>query len=145
MHTNYTASRRSMATTCVTKARALYLGLCALGMIVSASAGQPRFISFDAPGAGTGPYQGTGCFYYDCYGLINNLGEITGYYLDANNVYHGYLRSPDGKFLTFDAPSADLTANDFNGTFPVSLNDWGVVTGYYIDKNNVVHGFVRFP
>jgi hypothetical protein len=60
-------------------------------------------------------------------------------------VFHGYVRSPDGKFVTFDAPRADLTANDFNGTFPVSINDWGVVTGYYIDQNNVVHGFVRFP
>ena len=100
-----------------------------------------KITTFDPPGEGS---QGLGCF-ADCSMGLNDLGAITGYYLDANNVYHGYLRSPDGKFLTFDAPSADLTANDFNGTFPVSINDWGVVTGYYVDKNNVVHGFVRFP
>ena len=143
MHTNYTASRRSIATTCGTRARALFLGLCALGMTVSASAGQPRFITFDAPGAGTGPYQGTGCFFYDCYGLINNLGEITGYYLDANNVYHGFVRSPEGKFTTFQAPGADTTPQSFNGTLANSINDAGAITGYYVDASGNDHGFVR--
>lgn len=143
MHTNYNASRRSIATICVTKARTLYLGLCALGMVVSASAGQPRFITFDAPGAGTGPYQGTGCFFYDCYGLINNLGEITGYYLDANNVYHGFVRSPEGKFTTFEAPGADTTPQSYNGTVPNSINDAGAITGYYADASGNNHGFLR--
>jgi hypothetical protein len=100
-----------------------------------------KITTFDPPGEGP---QGLGCF-ADCSMGLNDLGAITGYYLDANNVYHGYLRSPEGKFTTFEVPGADLTANDFNGTFPVSINDWGVITGYYIDKNNVVHGFVLIP
>ena len=49
--------------------------------------------------------------------LINNFGEITGYYEDANNVFHGFVRSPEGKFTTFEAPGADTTPGDFNGTF----------------------------
>jgi hypothetical protein len=115
-------------------------------MTVAAGAREPGIITFDAPGAGatTGSFQGTGCF-SDCSVLINNFGAITGSYQDANNVFHGFVRSPGGKFSIFDAPGADMTAGDFNGTFPVSINDWGVITGYYIDKNSVVHGFLRLP
>ena len=117
MNTNCTVSCRSMVPTRRTKARALYLGLCALSMAVAASAGT-RIITFDAPGAGTMAGQGTGCFAgTDCSVLINNFGAITGYYLDANNVYHGFVRSPDGKFTSFEAPGADTTPDDFNGTY----------------------------
>ena len=27
----------------------------------------------------------------------------------------------------------------------VNLNDWGSITGYYIDANFVYHGFLRVP
>jgi hypothetical protein len=44
--------------------------------------------TFDVPGAGTGPFQGT-------IPLCNNpVGAITGYYIDANDVTHGFLRTP---------------------------------------------------
>ena len=33
-------------------------------------------------------------------------GCVTGPYIDANNVFHGYLRAPDCTFTTFDAPDA---------------------------------------
>lgn len=109
-------------------------------------ADEPRIITIDAPGAGNGAYQGTGCFAYtDCSVLINNLGWITGYYLDTNNVYHGFLRSPDGKFTSFDAPGADTNAGDFNGTLPNAINDAGAITGVYYDVQNLGHGFLRSP
>jgi hypothetical protein len=127
------------------KACALYLGVCTLGVAGAASAG-PRITTFDAPGAGTSAFQGTGCFAFtDCSVLINNWGAITGYYLDANNAYHGFVRSPEGKFTTFDAPGADTNANDFNGTFPNAINDAGAITGVCYDANNVGHGFLRSP
>ena len=45
-------------------------------------------IAFDAPGAGTGPGQGT-------IPLSNNpVDAITGYYIDASDVTHGFLRTP---------------------------------------------------
>jgi hypothetical protein len=31
---------------------------------------------------------------------LNDWGAITGIYIDANFVYHGYLRSPEGKIVT---------------------------------------------
>lgn len=95
MNTNCIACYRSIAATLGTKALSLCLGLCALGMAVAANAHEPRIISIDAPGAGTGPGQGTGCFAYtDCSVLINASGAITGYYLDAKNVFHGFLLLP---------------------------------------------------
>lgn len=66
--------------------------------------------TFDAPGAGTGQFQGT--FAYN----INPAGAIAGQYLDANNVYHGYVRAPDGAITTFDAPDAGTGA--FQGRLP---------------------------
>ncbi|MGO8967758.1 MAG: hypothetical protein ACLQGN_30250 [Mycobacterium sp.] len=115
-----------------------------LTMIGQANA--QKIITFDAPGAGTGSGQGTGCFAYtDCSVLINNWGAITGYYLDANNVFQGFLRSPEGKFTTFDSPGADTTPGDGNGTFPNAINDAGAITGVYYGVNNVGHGFLRSP
>lgn len=145
MITIFTAFFRFTAAARWTKVRSFYLGLCTLALAIAVHAGEPRIITFDAPGAGTGPNQGTGCLYYDCYLLLNNLGEITGYYLDANNVYHGFLRSPKGKITSFDAPGADMTPQSFNGTVPNGINDVGAITGYYVDSSGNVHGFIRSP
>jgi uncharacterized membrane protein len=93
--------------------------------------------TFDAPGSGTGSYQGTGCP-YDCPTSLNDFGAITGSYIDANSVQHGYLRSPNGKVATFDPVGSTLT-------WPSGLNDFGVITGFYVDANNVYHGFLRTP
>jgi hypothetical protein len=43
--------------------------------------------TFDVPGAGTGAGQGT--FTY----CNNPAGAITGYYIDASGVSHGFLRT----------------------------------------------------
>jgi hypothetical protein len=94
-----------------------------------------EFTKIDAPGAGTGVGQGTGCFSYCSVGL-NASGMITGSYIDASNVFHGFLRSPAGQFTTIDPPGSTATR-------PQSINDLGALTGYYIDGNNVFHGFLR--
>jgi hypothetical protein len=96
-----------------------------------------EFRSFDAPGAGTGVNQGTGCP-SDCPVSINDWGAITGVYIDSNDVFHGYLRSPAGKFATIDPKGSAFT-------FPVGINDAGVITGQFIDANGVYHGFIRIP
>jgi hypothetical protein len=94
-----------------------------------------KFRTFDAPGAGTGSYQGTGCF-SDCPVSLNDSGAITGIYIDDNNVSHGFLRSPEGEFTRVDAPGSV-------GTFFVNINNSGTITGFYIDANNVYHGFLK--
>src|SRR4029077_2279236 len=96
------------------------------------------FTTFDAPGVGTGPGQGT-------YALnINPVAAISGYYLDASNVAHGFVRAPNGTITTFDAPGAGTGPGQ--GTFVASvdcLNEAGATVGYYLDASNVYHGFVR--
>ena len=66
---------------------------------------------------------------------------IAGTYIDTNNVYHGYIRTPDGGITTFDAPSAGTDA--YQGTICGSINKEGEITGQYIDTDNVVHAFLR--
>ena len=51
-----------------------------------------RLITFDAPGAGTSAGQGTETLV----GAISPSGAVTGPYIDANNVFHGFLRTPGG-------------------------------------------------
>lgn len=94
-----------------------------------------EFTTFDAPGAGTDSYEGTGCF-SDCPVSLNDWGAIMGTYIDSNFVYHGYLRTPDGKIVTVDPLGSVFTWSS-------SMNDLGAITGYYGDPNNVYHGFVR--
>ena len=59
-----------------------------------------------------------------------------GTYIDSNFVYHGYLRTPDGKIVTVD-PSGSVF------TFASSMNNLEAITGYYVDANFVYHGFLR--
>jgi hypothetical protein len=105
-----------------------------------------QLTTFEAPGSGNGNNQGTGC--PGCAPGLNQWGAIAGTYTDTNNVYHGYLRSPQGKFTTFDAPGAGGGANEGTGCpsdCPVSLNDFGAITGIYIDANDNLHGYLRSP
>ena len=55
---------------------------------------------FDAPGAGTGPGEGT--FSY----AISQTGAITGYYFDSADVSHGFLRDRNGVIAHSDVPDS---------------------------------------
>src|SRR6266699_3442044 len=101
---------------------------------------QPTITTFDAPGAGTGPGQGTIVFSVDC---LNPAGAITATSLDANNVFHGVLRAKDGAITTFDVPGAGTGAGQ--GNIPFCNNPVDAITGVYIDASDVDHGFLRSP
>ena len=71
---------------------------------------------------------------------INSSNQVTGYYVDAAGVTHGYLRASDGT-LTFPIDPAGST-----GTILFANNDanWGV--GRYTDSSGVTHGlFFQTP
>jgi hypothetical protein len=93
---------------------------------------------FDVPDAGTGSGQGTFPSGNDG---VSPAGSIVGDYLDASNVYHGFLRTPDGAFTTFDIPGAGTGSGQ--GTQVSGINPAGSVSGLYIDDANVMHSFVR--
>jgi len=92
---------------------------------------------FDAPGAGTGAFQGTQGF------AINSEGAIVGKMIDAGHLPHGMLRASDGTITTFDVPGAGTGADQ--GSLATNIGPAGVIAGIYLDANNVVHSFLRAP
>ncbi len=74
-------------------------------------------------------------------GSINPKGEITSFFVDANNVYHGFLRTREGAITTVDAPGAGTGAGQ--GTQAENINSMGTIVGNYLDTSGVNHGFLR--
>jgi uncharacterized membrane protein len=74
---------------------------------------------------------------------INDVGQITGYYLGTNNTWSGFLRKWNGVISSFSAPGASTGIQ--GGTFPLCINTFGQIVGYYQDVNLILHGFVRHP
>src|SRR4029434_5733484 len=96
--------------------------------------------TFNVPGAGTGPAQGTFA------GNIIPGHVIAGRYADASDVAHGFVRAPDGTFTTFDAPNAGTDPGQ--GTFVFTgfcLNPAGAIRGTSVAASDVYHGFLRAP
>jgi hypothetical protein len=94
--------------------------------IASADAG---WKSVDVPGA-----------YLTSPAAINDRDVIAGFYWQTNNNekdVHGFIRTPDGAFTSFDALSAD------GHTIATAINTGGVVAGWYTDSGQHDHGFVR--
>lgn len=122
--------------------------IAALAIPVQPTAsGQDRwnsgFIVFDAPNSGAPVCAPFGCGTYGY--ATNSWGTIVGYYIDPNNISHGFLRSPDGHFTTIDAPGATLTNSLGEGIYAMSINDQGEVAGQFLDSNLIYHGFIRYP
>jgi hypothetical protein len=106
-----------------------------VALAISTTLSGQSITTFDAPGGGTGAFQGT-------YATnINPSGAIIGFSADANNVRHGFIRSQDGSFTIFDAPGAGTAA--FQGTRAYATNPSGTVTGWFNDSAGSVHGYVR--
>lgn len=76
---------------------------------------------------------------------INLFGAVAGFYNDADFVSHGFVRAPDGKFTTFEAPGADTNPADAAGTLVSGINAFGAISGYYVDSNFIIHGYLRTP
>jgi len=91
-----------------------------IALAVSTQICAQSITTIDAPGAGTGPNQGTYAF------NINPSGTIIGFMRDANDVRHGFVRSQDGSFTIFDAPGAGTAAGQ--GTRAYSTNPSGSIT-----------------
>ena len=99
--------------------------------------------TFDAPGAGTGALQGTFTLFTFVAGdAINSKGEIAESFIDANNVFHGFVRDRNGVFTTFEAPGESDT--DFlPGTSAVAINSAGDITGDFSVATDRFHCYLR--
>ncbi len=106
-----------------------------LAFAVQASA--QKIITFDVPGAGRAGGQGT-------FAYIVQGEWIAGNFIDANGVYHGFLRASDGDITKFDVPRAGTAAGQ--GTIEVKgMTPALEIVGTNMDANNVFHGFLRTP
>ena len=76
------------------------LQIVALFAALPFAAHAQTFIFFDVPGAGGGFVQGT------FPQTLNDADQIAGFYNDASDVSHGFLRDSDGTIITFDGPGA---------------------------------------
>jgi probable HAF family extracellular repeat protein len=75
------------------------------------------FITIDVPNSQAGTTTASG---------INDLGEIVGYYSDAFNVTHGFIRSADGgTYTTVDDPLSK------SGTLIRGINDQRQIVGSF--------------
>ncbi len=88
---------------------------------------------------------------------INQAGQITGDYADANGKQRGFSRDRDGTFAVFDVPDQlecspqdpqDCTQFYTRWTLPTSINTSGQIAGYFWDdtappSSPRQHGFVR--
>jgi hypothetical protein len=70
-------------------------------------------------------------------GGINDFDELTGVHTDSDSVDHGFVANLFGTMTLFDVPEATSTGG-------VSINDTGVVAGFYFSTANLAHhAFVR--
>ena len=106
------------------------LALSAVALLASASARADyrfTYTSFDAPGGSlTGVYTGSGAL------GLSNSGAIVGLTTTDAVTYDGYLRRPDGSYMTLNY-NAKTKAGDFNS--PRAINNAGIVTGFYDAPN----------
>jgi hypothetical protein len=73
---------------------------------------------------------------------INDAGTVTGEYIDRNDVQHGFVRTPHGRVIKFDAPDAGSAKGSYEGTIGLAINSMGEVTGAYFDSDYVLHAFL---
>jgi hypothetical protein len=84
---------------------------------------------FDVPQASSAAFAGT-----QPQG-INDLGQVTGIYIDDAGLPHGFLKE-GSEITTFDVPGADFTA-------PVGINNEGDIAGFYgIFATNLTTAFL---
>jgi len=107
-------------------------------------AGVPRaeaalnaYLVFSAPGAGTGAGQGT---VTTC---GNENDQLTGYYVDSQNIRHGFVANRTGNAIDVLAWSWGVTGSGVTATEGNCINNNGVIAGDYTDASGVTHGLQR--
>jgi len=94
-----------------------------------------KVVTFRVPGAGKGANQGT---YVNG---ITSTGAVAGWYIDGNNVNHGFISTLNGTIAKVDHPNASKGAGE--GTQIQAMNCVGATTGFYWDSSGNTHSFLR--
>ena len=107
----------------------MYRTVIACLALAAATPASAQLASFDAPGAGTKPGQGTYA------NGVSEQGVVIGNVIDASSHYAGFTKSGGQDAVVFHA------SQDFE-THAISIDQGGFTTGYFFDAKGNSHGFI---
>ena len=73
--------------------------------------------------------------------FVNAAGAVVGSYIDADGMFHGFIRNPDGSFATIDLP----TMPNLNFLFVNTITDFGVVGFRAKAANDILRSYILMP
>jgi MYXO-CTERM domain-containing protein len=74
---------------------------------------------------------------------VNDSGEAVGYYQTNGGSQHGFLFNlPSDKYTFLDDPNAVPGTSGASITQITGINNAGEITGFYLDADGLMHGFV---
>ena len=73
--------------------------------------------------------------------FVNAAGAVVGSYVDADGLFHGFIRNPDGSFTTIDLPNMPKLAYLFVNT----ITDLGVVGFRAKIVNDILRSYILLP
>ena len=73
--------------------------------------------------------------------FVNAAGAVVGSYIDADGMFHGFIRHPDGSFTTIDLPEMP----NLQFLFVNTITDFGVVGFRAKAANDILRSYILMP
>ena len=73
--------------------------------------------------------------------FVNAAGAVVGSYIDADGMFHGFIRNPDGSFNTIDLP--EMPNLEF--LFVNTITDFGAVGFRAKVENDILRSYILMP
>ena len=73
--------------------------------------------------------------------FVNAAGAVVGSYIDADGMFHGFMRDPDGNFTTIDLPEMP----DLDFLFVNTITDAGAVGFRAKAANDILRSYILTP
>ena len=73
--------------------------------------------------------------------FVNAAGVVVGSYVDADGMAHGFMRNPDGSFITIDVPETP----ELRFIFVNAINDVGFIVFRAMAVDDIQRSYIIFP
>ena len=73
--------------------------------------------------------------------FVNAAGAVVGSYKDADDMFHGFIRNPDGSFITIDIPGMP----NLDYLFVNTITDVGVIGFRAKAANDILRSYILLP
>ena len=73
--------------------------------------------------------------------FVNAAGAVVGSYIDADGMFHGFIRNPDGSFTTIDLPKMP----NLEFLFVNTITDFGAVGFRAKAANDILRSYILMP